>query len=234
MDIVFTSVSKKFGPVSALEDVSFRATAGSVTGFVGRNGAGKSTAIRILLGLAAADTGQALVGGVPAHKIDPTVLGTLMEPAAHPSCEVHDHVNVRSARLGLQSDATDAALELLELTELRRRKIGKLSLGQRQRVALASALVGNPSVVILDEPTNGLDPDGVIWLRDHLRRLADRGATVLVSSHALAELDRVVDAVVVLDRTVRWQGDITTMHREGYDDIESLFATVAEREGVAA
>lgn len=225
--ISFDGVSKSFGEAIALADVSFTAPAGRITAFVGRNGAGKSTAMRILLGMASPDTGRATIGGIPAVQLPVGTVGALVDSGAHPGTSVRDHLMIRAERLGLDRSVAEATLEAVDLVGLARQRIGKLSLGQKQRAALASALLGSPPVLVLDEPMNGLDPDGVSRLRDQLRMAAAEGATILVSSHLLAELDHLADRVVVLARTVLWQGDVAEMNDDGYHTIESLYQAVS-------
>jgi ABC-2 type transport system ATP-binding protein len=229
LEIAFENVTKRFGGTVALEDVSFRALPGRITAFVGRNGAGKTTALRVLLGLARADTGRATLDGKGIAQAPPNTIGVMLMPAAHRSCSVRNHLGIRAMRIGLPAESVQEVLDYVDMSGFARRKMGKLSLGERQRVALAGAFMGTPKVLVLDEPANGLDPDGVIWLRDHLRWLAGQGATVLISSHILAELDQMADSVVVLDRTVRWQGDIEQMRREGFESIEGLYTQVRPR-----
>jgi ABC-2 type transport system ATP-binding protein len=227
MDVEFDHISKRRDDDVVLADVSFRAYAGQITGLVGRNGAGKSTAYRVALGLVAADSGIVTFGGRPIAQVDRRDLGIYLEPVANPACAVETHLTIRAQRLGLSADSVMSAMKLLQITPLRRRRIGRLSLGQRQRVSLATALLGQPGVLMLDEPANGLDPDGIMWLNRYLKHRAVEGATVLVSSHSLAELDNLVDSVVVLDRSVRWAGRISDMRRSGFSTIEHLFVNVA-------
>jgi ABC-2 type transport system ATP-binding protein len=227
VEIAFQSITKRFGDTVALEGVSFRAAPREVTGFVGRNGAGKTTALRVLLGLARPDEGVATFDGRHVSQVSPDMLGVAFAPAAHPKCRVKTHLDIRATRIGLPSKAVDEVLDEVSMAGFAKRKFGELSQGERQRIALAGAFLGDPQVLILDEPVNGLDPDGIIWLRDYLRSRAEQGATVLVSSHILAELDQMADSVVVLDRTVRWAGDMQQMRRDGFDTIESLYGHVS-------
>ena len=226
MDIRFDHVSKRRDEEIVLADVSFPAYAGQITGIVGRNGAGKSTAFRVALGLVAADAGTVTFGGRPIAEVDRRNLGISLEAVANPASAVETHLAIRAQRLGLPNESVMNAMKLLQILPLRRRRIGRLSLGQRQRVSLAAALLGQPGVLMLDEPANGLDPDGIMWLNHYLKHRAAVGATVLVSSHSLAELDNLVDSVVVLDRSVRWAGRISDMRRSGFSTIERLFVNV--------
>jgi ABC-2 type transport system ATP-binding protein len=222
MDIEFTNITKRYGDVTALEDVSFIAKSGRVTGFVGRNGAGKTSALRVLLGLAQPDGGVATIGGRPAADVVPGSIGVSLEPAFHPGRSGRSHLRYLACSLGLGGSEVDQALSEVGLDRVARRRVGSYSMGQRQRLGLASALLGHPRVLVLDEPANGLDPDGVIWLRDRLRRAAADGVTVLLSSHVLSELERVIDDVVILQNRVLWTGDRQdVMRRAG--SLEQLF-----------
>ena len=215
-------VTKAYGPHVALEDVSFAAPAGKVTGFIGRNGAGKTTALRILLGLASADAGTATIAGRPLGQLPAGTVGALLEPGMHPGRSGRAHLRAVAAAVGAPGAAIDAVLREVGLARDGGRRVRGYSLGMRQRLALAAALLGDPPVLVLDEPANGLDPDGLLLLRRRLRAKADAGGTVLVSSHNLLELEQIVDDVVVLDRRVLWTGA-----REEAASLEELFHTVA-------
>jgi ABC-2 type transport system ATP-binding protein len=200
--ISIQGLTKSFGRVRAVDDLSFTVPAGQVTGFLGPNGAGKTTTLRALLGLVRPDKGEALVGGRRYVDVaEPVrVVGAVLESTAfHPgrSARVHLRAMCMAARLPL--DRVEVALDTVDLVDAADRRVGGFSLGMRQRLALASALLGEPEVLVLDEPANGLDPAGVHWLRGLLRALAAEGRTVLVSSHGLAELARTADRVVVID-----------------------------------
>ncbi|WP_331272357.1 ATP-binding cassette domain-containing protein [Motilibacter aurantiacus] len=224
-DIAFDGVSKAYAGRPVLADVSFTARAGQVTGFVGRNGAGKTTALRILLGLAAPDSGHATIGGRSVTELSPGTVGASLEPGAHPARTGEGHLLVQAAALGAPAARVRPLLEEVGLGSAGRKKVKTYSFGMRQRLALAAALLPEPAVLVLDEPTNGLDPDGILWLREQLRSAAAGGATVLVSSHLLGELEQVVDEVVVLDRTVLWSGDrAATLDVEG--GLEQLYQDV--------
>jgi ABC-2 type transport system ATP-binding protein len=190
-----------------LTDLEFVARSGRITGLVGRNGAGKTTALRILLGLTRADSGHASIGGRFAREFAAGDIGHLLTPGFHPGRTGRDHLRIIGALMGLGERSIADSLESVSLADAGRKAVKSYSLGMRQRLGLAAALLGEPRVLVLDEPTNGLDPDGVFWLRDELRSRAAEGATVLVSSHHLAELEQVVDDLVVIDRRVLWQGD---------------------------
>jgi ABC-2 type transport system ATP-binding protein len=195
-------LTKSFGQVRAVDDLSFTVPAGQVTGFLGQNGAGKTTTLRMLLGLVRPDRGEALVDG--RRYVDlaapVTVVGAVLEATAfHPGRTARVHLRALCRAAGLRVDRVDVVLDTVDLADAADRRVGGFSLGMRQRLALASALLGDPPVLVLDEPANGLDPAGIHWLRGLLRALAAEGRTVLVSSHGLAELARTADRVVVID-----------------------------------
>ncbi|MDX6398260.1 MAG: type transport system ATP-binding protein [Gaiellaceae bacterium] len=199
--IEIQGLSKRFGEVAAVDDLSFSAREGAVTGFLGPNGAGKSTTLRMLLGLVTPTGGTATIGGKPyAALADPfRQVGAVLEADAfHPGRRARDHLRVLAVAAGLPLGRVDAVLEEVDLAHAGHRRVKGFSLGMRQRLGLASALLGEPEVLILDEPANGLDPEGVHWLRQFIRGFADRGGTVLVSSHVLAEVAQTVDDVVII------------------------------------
>jgi ABC-2 type transport system ATP-binding protein len=195
-------LTKQFGRVTAVDELSFEIGSGAVTGFLGPNGAGKTTTLRMLLGLVRPTSGQATIWGRRyaelgdrRHKV-----GALLEASGvHPGRTVRDHLRVRCAASGLPRSRADTVLEVTGMSALASRRAGNLSLGERQRLGLAGALLADPEVLILDEPGNGLDPAGVLWLRGFLRQLAAEGRTVLVSSHMLAEVARTADEVIIVD-----------------------------------
>jgi ABC-2 type transport system ATP-binding protein len=193
---------KRFGPAPAVDSLSFAVGAGTVTGFLGPNGAGKTTTLRMLLGLVRPTSGQALIWGRPYRELGKRRkrVGAVLEASGiHPGRTVAGHLRIRCAATGTGRSRIGAVLEETGMSELAGRRAGSLSLGERQRLGLAGALLGDPEVLILDEPANGLDPAGVLWLRGFLRRLGDQGRTVLVSSHILAEVAQFADRAVVLD-----------------------------------
>lgn len=205
--VAVRGLSKRFGggahPVHAVQDLSFRVLPGRVTGFLGPNGAGKTTTLRMLLGLVRPSAGEATIGGRPyAQLADPLrVVGASLEATGfHPGRSARDHLRVLCAQAGLPTPRADEVLALVGLTEAAARRVGGYSLGMRQRLALAGALLGDPQVLLLDEPANGLDPAGIAWLRGFLRHLAAQGRTVLVSSHVLSEVAQTVDDVVIIAR----------------------------------
>jgi ABC-2 type transport system ATP-binding protein len=194
-------VRKSYGRVAALRGVSFTASPGRVCGLLGANGAGKSTALRVLLGLARADSGRALVGGAPFVELDAPagVVGAVLESVGvRPDRSGRDHLRVAARRLGVGSSRVESLLSLVGLSDAAGRATGGYSLGMRQRLAVACALLGDPAALVLDEPANGLDPPGRRWLGGLLRELAAEGRTVLLSSHVLAEVERLADDVVLL------------------------------------
>jgi ABC-2 type transport system ATP-binding protein len=201
--IAVRGVTKRFGDVTAVEELTFEVRPGVVTGFLGPNGAGKSTTLRIVLGLVRADEGSASVLGMPYGDL-PNPIGTvgavLETQSFHPRRSARNHLRVMAAAAGIPARRVDEVLELVGLTPAARRKAGGYSLGMRQRLGLAGALLADPRILVLDEPANGLDPYGIRWLRDLLRDFAARGNAALVSSHLLAEMAQLADEVIVIDR----------------------------------
>jgi ABC-2 type transport system ATP-binding protein len=196
-------LTKRFGDLTAVSDLSFELDAGSVTGFLGPNGAGKTTTLRMLLGLARPTHGEALVFGRPFAELErpATRVGAVLEASdLHPGRSGRDHLRVLARAAEVPARRVDEVLELVDLADAADRLTGGYSLGMRQRLALAAALLGDPELLVLDEPGNGLDPEGVRWLRDFMQGFADEGGTVLVSSHHLAEVAQTVDRVVIIDR----------------------------------
>ncbi|HSC91661.1 MAG TPA: ABC transporter ATP-binding protein [Gaiellaceae bacterium] len=193
---------KHFGSVRAVDDLSFRAAPGAVTGFLGPNGAGKSTTLRAILGLVRPDAGAARVLGRRYRDLDRPAsrVGAILEASEiHPGRSGRNHLRVIARAAGLPRSRVDEVLRLVELEGAAERRAGGYSLGMRQRLGLATALLGDPEVLVADEPANGLDPQGIRWLRDFLRGLASEGRTVLVSSHVLAEVSQTADDVVIID-----------------------------------
>jgi ABC-2 type transport system ATP-binding protein len=195
------ALTKRFGELEAVHELSFELDAGTVTGFLGPNGAGKTTTLRMLLGLAEPTGGHGLVFGRRYAELDrpATRVGAVLEAAdLHPGRTGRDHLRVLAAAAGAPPSRVAAVLALVDLSGAADRRAEGYSLGMRQRLALAAALLGEPELLILDEPANGLDPEGVRWLRDFLRGFATEGGTVLVSSHHLAEVAQTVERVVVI------------------------------------
>lgn len=196
-------VTKRYGPNVVVDDLSFTVEPGRVTGFLGPNGAGKSTLMKILLDLASADGGRATIGGTRYRTYrDPArTVGVVLEPNAfHPGRSGRNHLRVLADGMGVSHARLEEMLRLVGLAEAADRRVGAYSLGMRQRLGIAAALLGDPPVLILDEPGNGLDPQGIRWLRDLLRLRAANGNTVFVSSHLLAEVEHLADDVVVINR----------------------------------
>lgn len=194
-------LSKRFGPVQAVDDLTFTVRPGRVTGFLGPNGAGKTTTLRMLLGLVRPTAGTATINGTDYARIPhpQRVVGAALEAASfHPGRSARDHLRVYAPQVGVPDSRCDEVLELVGLTGVADRRTGGFSLGMRQRLGLATTLLGDPGVLVLDEPANGLDPEGIAWLRAFLRHLAGEGRTVLVSSHVLSEVQQTVDDVVII------------------------------------
>ena len=201
--IEVTGLRKRFGETLALDGLSFTVTPGNVTGFVGPNGAGKSTTMRVIVGLDAVDEGTALVGGRPYRTLRNPLhhLGSLLDAAAlQPSRSGRNHLLWLAHSQGLSARRVDEVIELAGLQSAARRKAGGYSLGMRQRLGIAAALLGDPPVLMLDEPFNGLDPEGIVWMRNLLRSLAQQGRAVLVSSHLMSELQDTASHLVVIGR----------------------------------
>ncbi|MBK3634117.1 ATP-binding cassette domain-containing protein [Streptomyces sp. MBT97] len=201
--IEVTGLRKRFGPQPALDGMTFAVRPGRVTGFVGPNGAGKSTTMRVILGLDAAEEGTALVGGVPYRTLRRPLrhLGALLDASAlQPGRTARNHLLWLAHSQGLPSRRVDEVVEQAGLGPAARRKAGGFSLGMRQRLGIAAALLGDPPALMLDEPFNGLDPDGIVWMRGFLAELARQGRAVLVSSHLMSELQDTADHLVVIGR----------------------------------
>ncbi len=201
--IEVNGLRKRFGPAVALDGMTFAVQPGQVTGFVGPNGAGKSTTMRVILGLDAADEGTALIGGQPYTRLHRplTHVGSLLDAAAlQPSRTGRNHLLWLSRSQGLSTRQVDDVIGQAGLEKVARRKAGGYSLGMRQRLGIAAALLGDPPVLILDEPYNGMDPEGIVWMRQFLATLARQGRAVLVSSHLMSELEDNADHLVVVGR----------------------------------
>ncbi|MEY7973629.1 ABC transporter ATP-binding protein [Saccharomonospora xinjiangensis] len=199
--IAVQNLTKQFGAVTAVQNLSFTVEPGSVTGFLGPNGAGKTTTLRMLLGLVKPTSGTATINGRQHHELgNPArVVGSVLDNGSfHPKRTARDHLLVYTAAIGVPDQRADELLALVGLAPAAHRKAGGFSLGMRQRLALATALLGDPQVLVLDEPANGLDPEGIAWLRTFLRSYAAQGRTVLVSSHLLSEVEQTIDQVVIV------------------------------------
>lgn len=200
-DIVVDHLSKQFGSVRAVDDLSFSVRPGAVTGFLGPNGSGKTTTLRMLLGLIKPSSGTALIGGrrYADIKHPAATVGAALEASSfHPGRTGLDHLRVFAPQVGVPDSRCHELLELVGMTDAAKRRVGGYSMGMRQRLGLAYALLGDPDVILLDEPANGLDPQGIVWLRHMLRAFAAEGRTVLVSSHVLSEVQHTVDDVVII------------------------------------
>jgi ABC-2 type transport system ATP-binding protein len=209
------SLRKRFGGVTAVDGVSFDVEPGRVTGFLGPNGAGKTTTLRMILGLAHPTSGTATIDGRPYRALPDaarTVGAVLERSGFHPGRRARDHLRAVARAARIPESRADETLEIVALQNARSRRAGQYSLGMRQRLALATALLGDPRILILDEPANGLDPQGIRWLRDFMRWYASQGRTVLVSSHVLSEMAQTADAVIVIARgRVVAQGPISEL-----------------------
>jgi ABC-2 type transport system ATP-binding protein len=230
-------LTKRFGDVTAVEDLTFEVQPGRVTGFLGPNGAGKSTTLRMILGLVGPSTGTASVVGMPYRDLESparTVGAVLETQSFNPLRTGRNHLRVLAAAEGIDDGRVDAVLDLVDLSAAGNRKAGKYSLGMRQRLALAGALLGEPSILILDEPANGLDPLGIRWLRDFLQRFAAGGNAVLVSSHQLGEMEQMADEAVVIyrGRLVR-QASMAAMTADGSISLEEAFLEMTHGKGIA-
>jgi len=199
--ISFSHVTKRYGTVEALNDFSAEAVSGRITAFLGPNGSGKTTSMRVLLGLADATAGTALIHGRRyadlAHPL--RSVGAVLDQGFHPNRSARNHLRITAAQAGVPAARVEDLIELVGLTGAARRRVGGYSLGMRQRLALASALIGDPSVLVLDEPYNGLDPAGIQTMRGLLRGFADNGGTVLLSSHLLAEIAHSADDAIIIN-----------------------------------
>ena len=224
-EIEVRGLTKTFGPVTAVRDLSFTAPAGQITGFLGPNGSGKTTTLRVTLGLIWPTAGEALIGGVPYRVLDQPRrhVGALPEAAGfHPGRRARDHLAVLAASCGVPGRRVDEVLGLVDLGPAANRRVQGFSLGMRQRLGLAAALLGDPQVLLLDEPANGLDPAGIAWLRGLLRTLADEGRTVVVASHVLSEVAQTADHVVIVNAgELRFAGPLRELG--GSAALESAF-----------
>ena len=215
MEIELQGLTKRYGTVNAVQEVTTRIGEGRITAFLGPNGAGKTTTLRMLLGLIRPDAGRALIGG-HAYRDLPSprraVGAVLGSEGFHRGRTGRDHLRIVATAARLPRQRIDEVLGAVELSEAADRRVGSYSLGMRQRLGLACALLGDPAVLIADEPANGLDPEGIAWLRRLLRGAADEGRTVLVSSHFLAEVTRTADRVLVIDRgDLRFDGSLSEL-----------------------
>jgi ABC-2 type transport system ATP-binding protein len=232
--IAVEALTKRYGDVTAVDDLSFSVRPGAVTGFLGPNGAGKTTALKAIVGLARPTAGRALINGASIGAIAPDarMLGVYIESCGvHPGRSARDHLRSLAALAGLARGRVDAVLAIVGLEHAADRRVGGYSTGMRQRLGLASALLGDPEILVLDEPLNGLDPQGIRWFRRLLRERAASGGTVLVSSHVLSEVAQTVDDVVVIHRgRLLCQGAIAELERRSGGGV---FVSTPARERLA-
>jgi ABC-2 type transport system ATP-binding protein len=223
-DVSVRGLSKSFGQVRAVDELTFDVAAGQVTGFLGANGAGKTTTLRIALGLVKPTAGEALITGRRYRDLTQPrrVVGALLEATGfHPGRRGRDHLRILAQATGMPAGRVDEVLALVDLTDAASRRAGGYSLGMRQRLGLAAAMLGDPQVLVLDEPANGLDPAGMAWLRGLLRQLAADGRTILISSHVLSEVAQTVDHVVIVhEGQLRFAGPLDGL---GGDSLETAF-----------
>ncbi len=217
--IEIRDLTKRFGSFTAVDNLSFTVAPGRITGFLGPNGSGKTTTLRMLLGLVRPTSGVGTIGGHQYHEIAAplTVVGSALEATNfHPGRSGRDHLRVLADTCGISTARVDEMLELVGIPAAARKRAGGYSMGMRQRLGLAAAMLGDPQVLILDEPGNGLDPEGIRWLRGFLRHLSSQGKTVLISSHMLQEVEQTVDDVVIISngRLVK-QGTMADLHGNG-------------------
>ncbi len=240
--IVVDRLTKKFGSLTAVDDLSFTVEPGRITGFLGPNGAGKTTTLRMLLGLVRQTSGTATIGGKRYAEIPQPqrVVGAALEATNfHPGRSGRNHLLVLADTAGVDTRRVDEMLELVGIPAAARRRAGGYSMGMRQRLGLAAAMLGDPQVLLLDEPANGLDPEGIRWLRGFLRHLSGEGKTILVSSHMLQEVEQTVDNVVIIanGRLIK-QGPIQELHGEATALVRSAdpttLAQALDRAGLAS
>ena len=194
---------KRYGPTTAVDGLSFSVQPGVVTGFLGRNGSGKSTTMRLIMGLDHPDAGKVTIGGRPYQRLDwpMSEVGALLEARAfHPGRSARAHLGALAAAGGIARSRVDEVLGLVGLTDVAGRRAGTFSLGMAQRLGIAAALLGDPAVLLLDEPVNGLDPEGIHWVRNLMKSLAAQGRTVFVSSHLISEMALTADRLIVVGR----------------------------------
>jgi ABC-2 type transport system ATP-binding protein len=219
--ITVSGLTKNFGAVKAVDNLSFTVEPGTVTGFLGPNGAGKTTTLRCVLGLVTPTAGSATIGGKSYAELPTpsTSVGALLEASSyHPARTARNHLRVYCTVSGIPKKRADEVLELVGLSSVANRKVKGFSTGMRQRLGLAAALLGDPQVLILDEPANGLDPEGIAWMRQFLRGLAEGGRTILVASHVLSEVEQTVDQIIIINKgTLVRQGKLDELsEHEGH------------------
>jgi ABC-2 type transport system ATP-binding protein len=225
--ITVTGLTKRYGAATVVDGLSFTVEPGVVTGFLGPNGAGKTTTLRMILGLVAPTAGRALIDGRPYHQLPQPrrTVGAVLETGGyHPGRSGRDQLRIIATYAGVPIARVEQAIEHVGLAAVADRRVGGYSLGQRQRLGLACALLAEPQVLLLDEPGNGLDPAGMADLRDLVRGLAAQGRTVLISSHVLSEVAQTVDRVVIIaDGTLRYTGALDALTGSSGDTLEAAF-----------
>jgi len=228
--ITFDSLVKKYGKQSAVDNLTAQVVSGRITGFLGPNGAGKSTTLRCLVGLASPTSGDAQITGKRYRDLDNPLsyVGTVLDSRGfHPALSGRKNLKVVAAAAGIKEDRIDEVLSLVELADAAKKRVKNYSLGMKQRLSLAAAILGNPEILILDEPANGLDPAGIAWLRKFLRTMAAEGKTILVSSHQLAEMQNTVDDVLIINRgKLIASGDMKSVIGDG--TLEEAFLRLTE------
>ncbi len=228
--IRFDALVKQYGKQQAVAGLSASIMAGRITGFLGPNGAGKSTTLRCLVGLSDPTSGSAVILGAPYRDLENPLsrVGTVLDSRGfHPALTGRQNLKVVAAAAGIEDTRVDEVLELVELTDAANKRMKNYSLGMKQRLALAGAILGNPEILILDEPANGLDPAGIAWLRRFLRSMAEQGKTILVSSHQLAEMQNTVDDVLIINKgKLIAQGSMSEVKGEG--TLEEAFLRLTE------
>jgi len=240
--IEIDGLSKHFGGVTAVDDLSFTVQPGRVTGFLGPNGAGKTTTLRVLLGLVRASQGTATFGGQRYRELERPLetVGAALEAASfHPGRTARNHLAISAAAGGVARSRVGEVLDLVGMTPYADRRVGGFSMGMRQRLGLANTLLGDPGVLVLDEPINGLDPEGIRWIRGFLQQLAGEGRTVLVSSHLLSEVQQSVDRVVIIAKgRLVHEGTLTELETDSLPRVvvdspdRSALAAALEAEGL--
>ncbi len=228
--IRFDSLVKQYGKQQAVAGLSANIMAGRITGFLGPNGAGKSTTLRCLVGLSDPSSGSAVILGAPYRDLENPLsrVGTVLDSRGfHPALTGRQNLKVVAAAAGIEDSRVDEVLELVELADAANKRMKNYSLGMKQRLALAGAILGNPEILILDEPANGLDPAGIAWLRRFLRSMAEQGKTILVSSHQLAEMQNTVDDVLIINKgKLIAQGSMAEVKGDG--TLEEAFLRLTE------
>jgi ABC-2 type transport system ATP-binding protein len=237
--LAFDRLTKRYGAVTAVDGLSADIRPGRVTVFLGANGSGKTTSMRALLGLTPPTSGTATIDGRSYRQLGhpARVVGAVLDQGFHPNRSARQHLRIAALQAGMPAGRADELLAYFGLTEAAGRRVGGYSLGMRQRLALATALIGNPGVLVLDEPFNGLDPEGITSLRAFLRRFADDGGTVFLSSHLLGEIEHVADDCIIIDRgRLVAAGPIAGLLRDRAGDLEGVFAALVHsaRDGFAA